>query len=151
MKPIVRLTSALALIGILFAAAPAAAITDQEEMVQKAHITVQKVLQSKDIGHYVREYLKQAKGVLVFPKVFKAGFGFGGEYGEGALRIKGKTVDYYSTAAASFGFQIGVQKKSIILLFTQQAALKHFRESSGWKAGVDGSVALATLGAGENH
>lgn len=95
-----------------------------------------------------KEFLKAAKGVLVFPGVYKAGFGIGGEYGEGALRINGKTVDYYNTAAGSFGFQLGAQKKTVILVFIQQDALKKFRDSSGWKAGVDGSVALVTVGAG---
>ena len=95
-----------------------------------------------------KEFLKSAKGILVFPNVYKAGIGIGGEYGEGALRIGGKTVDYYSTAAASFGFQLGAQKKTIILVFMQQEALKKFRASSGWEAGVDGSVALVTVGAG---
>ena len=95
-----------------------------------------------------KQLMKKAKGTLVFPKVYKAGFGIGGEYGEGALLIKGKTVDYYSTTAGSIGFQIGVQKKSIIMLFMDADALKKFRESSGWKAGVDASVALVELGAG---
>lgn len=94
------------------------------------------------------EFLKAAKGILVFPSVFKAGIGIGGEYGEGALRIGGKTVDYYSTAAASIGFQLGAQKKTIILVFMQQEALTKFRASSGWEVGVDGSVALITVGAG---
>lgn len=93
-------------------------------------------------------FMKSAKGVLVFPKVYKAGIGIGGEYGEGALRIGGKTVDYYSTAAASIGFQLGAQAKSIIILFMEDRALRKFRESEGWKAGVDGSVALVDLGAG---
>ena len=47
------------------------------------------------------EFLKSTKGVLVFPGFIKGGLVIGGEYGEGALRIDGKTVDYYSTAAAS--------------------------------------------------
>ena len=96
-----------------------------------------------------KEFLKTAKGVLVFPSVYKAGFVIGGEYGEGALRIGGKTVDYYSTVAGSWGLQIGGQKKSVILVFMQDKALKKFRAASGWKAGVDGSVALITVGAGE--
>ena len=93
-------------------------------------------------------FLKSAKGALVFPKVYKAGIGIGGEYGEGALRIGGKTVDYYSTAAASIGFQLGGQVKSIIILFMQDEALKRFRQSEGWKVGVDGSIALIDIGAG---
>jgi len=96
-----------------------------------------------------KEFVKSAKGVLVFPSVYKAGFVVGGEYGEGALRIGGKTVDYYNTIAGSWGLQIGGQKKTVILVFMQDEALKKFRAASGWKAGVDGSVALITVGAGE--
>lgn len=95
-----------------------------------------------------KEFLKSAKGVLVFPSVIKAGIGIGGEYGEGALRIGGKTVDYYSTAAASIGFQLGAQSKRIIIVFMENEALTKFRQSAGWEAGVDGSVALIELGAG---
>lgn len=95
-----------------------------------------------------RDVIKSAQGVLVFPWVFKAGIGLGGEYGEGALRIKGKTVGYYNTIAASIGFQLGGQKKSIIIAFMQKDALEKFRKSSGWKIGADASVAVIAIGAG---
>ena len=62
-------------------------------------------------------FLNKASGVLVLPEVLKAGFGIGGEYGEGALLVNHKTVEYYSTAAASIGFQIGAQQKTIVLVF----------------------------------
>src|SRR4030042_2236426 len=54
-----------------------------------------------------KKFLNAAKGVLVIPNIVKAGLGVGGEYGEGALRIGGNTVEYYSLAAGSVGFQIG--------------------------------------------
>ena len=95
-----------------------------------------------------KDLARDAKGVLIFPSVLKAGIGIGGEYGEGALRVNGRTVDYYNTAAASLGLQLGAQKKSIIILFMQDEALSKFQSSSGWKAGVDASVALVTVGAG---
>lgn len=95
-----------------------------------------------------KELAAKSHGMLVFPSVIKAGIGIGGEYGEGALRIKGKTVDYYSTAAVSVGFQLGAQSKTVILLFMTKKALSGFRNSSGWKAGVDGSVALIKIGTG---
>jgi lipid-binding SYLF domain-containing protein len=86
--------------------------------------------------------------VLVFPTIVKAGFGFGGEYGEGAMRIGGKTTGYYNTVAASFGFQIGAQARSVIIMFMTPEALASFRRVDGWKVGVDGSVAIITIGAG---
>lgn len=95
-----------------------------------------------------KSFLDSSKGMLVFPRVLKGGAGFGGEYGEGALRIGGKTVDYYSMLQGSFGFQLGGEIKTVYLVFLDEAALKRFRESEGWKAGVDGSVSLVTLGAG---
>lgn len=92
------------------------------------------------------DILKQAKGVLVFPGTWKAGIGLGGQYGEGALRIEGKTVDYYSVGGISFGFQLGVQKQAIVLAFMDEKALKDFQYSDGWEIGLDASVALITVG-----
>jgi lipid-binding SYLF domain-containing protein len=97
-----------------------------------------------------KEFLQSAKGVLVFAGVIKAGIGIGGEYGEGALRIGGQTVDYYSIASASIGLQFGAQKKDIVLVFMEEQSLTKFRRSSGWKAGVDGSVVLIDIGAGKS-
>jgi len=91
--------------------------------------------------------LQTAKGTLVFAGVIKAGIGVGGEYGEGALRIGGKTVSYYSIAAASIGLQLGAQKKDVIIVFLQEEALKKFQASQGWQVGVDGSVVIVDLGA----
>ena len=95
-----------------------------------------------------KEFAKTAKGMLVLPGVIKAGFGVGGEYGEGALRIGEKTVYSYNIAASSFGLQIGAQKKDILIAFMTDEALKQFRNSKGWEAGVDGNVALINIGAG---
>jgi len=94
-----------------------------------------------------QEFLKAAKGVLVIPNVMQAGFIVGGQYGEGALRIDEKTVDYYNIVAASFGLQIGAQQKDIILIFIDEGALKKFRNSDNWQAGVDGTVTVVNVGA----
>jgi len=109
------------------------------------------------LGNFVKqvrggtEFLNSAKGVLVFPNVYKAGlFWLGGEYGEGALRIGGRTVDYYNTVAGAFGPQLGAQKKTLILVFMQDEALNKFRKGEGWEIGVDGSVALINVGVGDS-
>ncbi len=95
-----------------------------------------------------RELLAKASAVLVFPSVIKAGVGIGGEYGEGALLVRGGTVGYYNTVSASFGFQLGAQARSVIIVFMTPEALEGFRRVRGWKVGVDGSVALITVGIG---
>jgi lipid-binding SYLF domain-containing protein len=95
-----------------------------------------------------RELSARAAGVLVFPTIIKAGFGVGGEYGEGAMRVGGKTVGYYNTISASFGFQLGAQARSVIIMFMTPEALTGFRRVDGWKVGVDGSVAIIVVGAG---
>ena len=95
-----------------------------------------------------KEIIAKAAGVLVFPKVYKAGVGIGGEYGEGALRMRGRSVDYYNTISASFGFQLGAQARSVIIAFMTQDALYSFQRIDGWKVGVDGSVAIVNVGVG---
>jgi lipid-binding SYLF domain-containing protein len=97
-----------------------------------------------------RELVAKARGVLVFPSVVAAGFGVGGQYGEGSLRVGGRTTGYYSTASASFGLQIGAQSKAIIFLFMTQDALDQFRNRDGWAVGGDASVAILKVGANGN-
>jgi len=95
-----------------------------------------------------RELADKAVGVLIFPSVVKAGFGFGGEYGEGILLIRGRPSGYYNLVSGSFGFQIGVQERSVIIMFMTNEALADFNSRAGLKVGVDASVAIVTLGAG---
>ena len=88
----------------------------------------------------------KASGMLVMPLVTKAGFGVGGSYGRGALRVDGITVDYYSAASGSVGFQIGAQQFSHVLFFMTPEALRRFRQSPGWDAGADVEYAIGENG-----
>jgi lipid-binding SYLF domain-containing protein len=88
------------------------------------------------------EYLAAARGVLVMPDVKKVGFVVGAQWGEGALRVGGKTVDYYKMDAGSAGFQAGYQKASFVFLFLTQEALDSFRASSGWGGGVEAGITV---------
>ena len=94
------------------------------------------------------EFTKSAKALLILPKVIKGGFFVGGEYGEGALRIGGKSVAYYNIASASFGLTFGGQQKDIIIAFMTDEALNNFRRSENWEAGIDGNIAVLNVGAG---
>jgi lipid-binding SYLF domain-containing protein len=97
--------------------------------------------------HGSRELVAKSRGILVFPSVLAAGFWVGGQYGEGALRANGATAGYYSTVSGSVGLQIGAQSKAIIFLFMNEHSLADFRNSQGWSAGGDASVAVLKVGA----
>ena len=88
------------------------------------------------------EYLASAKGVLVMPDVKKIGLVVGAQWGKGALRIDGKSVDYYTMEAGSAGFQAGYQKANFVFLFLTQESLDNFRASSGWGAGVEAGITV---------
>ena len=94
-----------------------------------------------------RELASKATGILIFPKVYAAGLGIGGEVGEGVLHVGGKTVDYYRTSSLSFGFQAGAQSKALVFMFMTQDALNKFRSGNGWTAGADASVTVLKSGA----
>ena len=97
-----------------------------------------------------KEVVAKSKGMLVLANVKKGAFIVGAEYGQGAMRIGGKTVEYYSMGAGSVGAQIGGQSRDIIIAFMTSTTLKDFRQSKGWEAGVDGGVTMINVGAGES-
>ena len=97
-----------------------------------------------------KEVVAKSKGMLVLANVKKGAFIVGAEYGQGAMRIGGKTVEYYSMGAGSVGAQIGGQSRDIIIAFMTSETLKKFRQSKGWEAGVDGGVTMINVGAGES-
>lgn len=94
-----------------------------------------------------RKLSKIATGILVFPSIIKGGFIVGGQYGEGALRVDGKTTGYYNTVSASYGLQIGAQSFGYALFFIDNAGLKYLDKSEGWEIGVDPNVVLVDKGA----
>ncbi len=95
-----------------------------------------------------KDFVNASKGVLIFPSIFQAGIGIGGSYGEGVMRITNQPPEYYSASQGSVGLQLGAQTSALIICFMQQTALDVFRASSGFTAGVDGSIALVNVGAG---
>jgi len=94
-----------------------------------------------------KEFLEIAKGILVIPNVTKAAFIIGGQYGQGALKEGGSIVGYYSLAAGSLGYQIGAEKYDLVIIFATDEALKKFKSSEGWEAGIDAEVTLVDIGA----
>lgn len=146
MRDLVRTTLALglALVLAVFSAAPGRAAS-AAEIDADAAATMQKFFGRVGGGY---DLSRRAAGILVFPSVVKAGIGIGGEYGEGVLLVGNRPAAYYNTISASIGFQLGAQARSVVIMFMTPESLDSFRRKQGWKIGVDGSVAIVTLGVG---
>src|ERR1700684_266047 len=113
---------------------------------------VSKTLQHCDAINPANVSLGQkAAGMLVFPRVTKAGVGIGGEHGEGALLVGGKTMGYYSVGAASVGLTLGLAKHSEIIMFMTQEALDKFTSSDGWSIGADAGITVVSGGASGSY
>jgi lipid-binding SYLF domain-containing protein len=145
MTRLIKLVIALGIVGAMSASTTAMAASAAEIDVR----VKETIEEFKKNVNGAEVFLQQASGYLVFPKVYKVGVGIGGETGEGALLIGSEVVDYYRTSSGSVGFQLGAQARSIVIVFMTEESLNKFRNSEGWKVGIDGSVALIDLGAGK--
>ena len=126
-----------------------ATVAARAESKQELDVAVPDTLQRFTNAHPAHaELLRKAAGVLVFPRITKAGAGIGGEHGEGALLKGGATAAYYSLSSASLGLTLGAGQRSEVLLFMTHEALKKFEASHTFKVGVDAQVALISQGAG---
>ena len=118
------------------------------EIDERVHVAMH---QFYDLNPQHKDLVARAKGVLVFPRITKGGVGVGGEFGEGALRIDGKDVAYYSVSSASVGLTLGLAKHKEVILFMTQESLDKFTNSHGWTIGADTNVAVLSKGAGGDY
>ena len=138
----------ISLVG-LFVLTLGASVAARADSKQEIDVSVSDTLQrftSANPAH--AELLRKAAGVLVFPRITKAGAGIGGEHGDGALQKGGATVHYYSLTSASLGLTLGAGQRSEVLLFMTREALEKFEASHTFKVGVDAQVAVVSQGAG---
>jgi lipid-binding SYLF domain-containing protein len=129
-------------IGLCLVALPSHAAT-AAEIDKEVDLAIEKLYASSPVA---ADLAKVAKGVLVFPDVVKAGLIIGGQYGQGALRIEGKTVAYYNTVAASYGLQAGAQSFGYAMFLMNDGALEYLNKSEGWEVGVGPTVVVMDEG-----
>ncbi len=98
-----------------------------------------------------KDLARKAAGMLVFPRITKAGAGIAGEYGEGVLLVKDKTVDYYSIGSGSIGLTLGIADRSEVIMFMTNESLDKFTNSHGWAIGADAGIAVVSAGAGGTY
>ncbi len=97
-----------------------------------------------------RALADNSKAILIFPSIIKGGFIVGGQFGDGALRKRGRTVGYYRSLSASYGFQAGAQSFGYVLFFMDEASLAYLNKSGGWELGTGPSLVVLDKGFGKN-
>jgi len=93
---------------------------------------------------------REAKAVLVFPKIIKAGLVFGGSYGEGVMLRNSKATGYYNSVSASLGLQAGAESFGYVVFLMNDTALRYLEDTRGWELGVGPSVVVVNEGIAKN-
>jgi lipid-binding SYLF domain-containing protein len=118
-----------------------------EQINSAANAALQQLYQNQPSAQMLGQ---KAKAILVFPTIVKAGFMFGAAYGEGALLQNGATVGYYSSVAASYGYQVGLQEFGYAMFFMTDNALQYLNQSDGFEVGVGPSIVVVDQGMGKS-
>lgn len=142
----VLLNVLLLLTGLSLLAAPVFAAS-AEEIDKEVSLALEKLYAKAPAA---AELSKVAKGILVFPNVVKAGLVIGGQYGNGALLVDGKTVDYYNTIAASYGLQAGAQSFGYAMFLMTDESMNYLKKSDGWEVGVGPTIVVMDEGAAKS-
>jgi SH3 domain-containing YSC84-like protein 1 len=149
----IRILLVAAVLGLTawLAPLPAKAQSDEQSLVDRATLALQDLM-TQGVTDDPRKLLQRARAVMICPRVFKAGFFFGGEGGDCVLlaRAGNGTWSYpafYGMGSGSFGLQIGIQDAQFIMMIMTEKGLRAILDSQ-IKLGADASLAIATIGAG---
>jgi lipid-binding SYLF domain-containing protein len=143
------------LLAFLMAGSAGRAMADtaqgQQALVDRATLAAQEVLDDSQ-GHDARDLLPRARAVMICPRVFKAGFLFGGEGGGCVLLARGgqgswSSPAFYSVGGGSFGLQAGIQDAEVMMMILTTNGLRAVMDSQ-FRLGADASVAVVTIGGG---
>jgi lipid-binding SYLF domain-containing protein len=103
-----------------------------------------------DTNRVAADMARDARAILIFPSVVKAGLVFGGAYGEGELTRNGRVVDYYNTVTGSWGFQAGAQSYGYVVFLMTDKAVKYVSDTAGWEFGVGPTIVVVNDGMAKN-
>jgi lipid-binding SYLF domain-containing protein len=118
-------------------------LTDAQKIDREVNYSLTKLYEGNPSAQLLA---RNAKAILVFPSIVKAGFMVGAQYGSGALRKGKKTIGYYNSVAASYGFQAGVQTFGYALFLMSDSAVKYLDRSGGWELGMGPSIVIVDSG-----
>lgn len=136
-----RLTRLLLVTGLLFSISTFELVAKDKFLEIERKVDSSLLFLLENVPN-TEDLMVRAKGMLVIPTVTKASFVIGGSYGEGALRVGEKTLEYYSSAQFNYGLQLGAQQYSHVLFFMTDQALSKFYNSDGFKLGANAEAAI---------
>ena len=137
------------LVALLLASlgASSAGATDRQQLAREGKAALRNLTSNNSAAKLLAG---KAKAVLVFPRIVKAGFMFGGQVGDGVLLRNGAPVGYYNSLAGSYGLQAGVQVFGYALFFMNDSSLSYLDKSDGWEVGVGPSIVIVDKGKGKS-
>jgi lipid-binding SYLF domain-containing protein len=143
------LTVAVALAGALSTVSVdrADAAATQQELTNESQAALDKLYRDNPVA---KDISRSAKAILVFPEIVKAGFVFGGAYGEGVLFDKGSQRRYYNSFTGSWGLQAGAQSYGYVVFLMTDKAVDYVNRTDGWEIGVGPTVVVVDAGAAKN-
>jgi len=145
-----RLAASAMLLAAAFAAPMAHAASDQQNLIDRARITIDDVHKDKAFGN-APELLRSARAILIVPRLYKGGFFVGGEGGDGVLLARTahgwSQPAFYAMGSASFGLQIGLEQSEVVMFIMSQKALDAVLRNQ-FKIGANAGLAIVTLGSG---
>ena len=140
---LVASAAALSLAGLPTAPLAATASDLDRDSAQALQVLIKNNTLAKSLA-------TQAKAVLVFPKVVKAGLVFGGSYGEGVLMQGGKVTEYFNSVSASWGWQAGAESYAYVVFLMNDKAVEYLDKTKGWEFGVGPAMVLVNDGVAKN-
>lgn len=147
-RPFLRILAALfGSLTLLAASVASAQAASADDLTRDARAALQTLYQSTPVS---AELGKQAKAILVFPKIIKAGLVFGGAYGEGVLFEHDKPTGYYNSVTASWGWQAGAQSYGYVVFLMDDKALKYLHSAKGLEVGIGPTVVAVDSGLAKN-
>jgi lipid-binding SYLF domain-containing protein len=114
-----------------------------QELNAEADAALARLQQSEPV---TADMLANAKGILIFPEIIKAGLLVGAAAGEGVMRVGGKADGYYRSTAVSYGLQAGVAKFGYVMFLMDDESVDYVRNTSGWEVGVGPNITVADKG-----
>lgn len=145
------LLPALAFCAALLTTQAAQALSDPEDLVERARLSLLRLVDHPDVPE-LKNYLAEAKGVLIVPALVKGGFIIGAEGGSGVLLAKSadgswSSPAFYTLAAGSIGLQIGGQVSEVVFTLMNEGAVDAVLSNNA-KLGGDLSIAIGPIGKG---